>query len=98
MGLKGDRVETTRPESDTKPPESVFTTTLDKMVRPVKVAFFTQAIGCETCVEAGQILNELASASDSISIEELNPVLDHKNKTAETAVELICSAMGKSIL
>lgn len=58
--------------------QQVLRDTLDKMVRPVKVAFFTQAIGCETCVEAGQILKELASASDRVSIEELNPVLDRE--------------------
>jgi glutaredoxin-like protein len=50
--------------------------TLDAVVRPVKILFFTQSIGCETCAEARQILDELTAASDRISIEELNPVLD----------------------
>ncbi len=34
----------------------------------------------------------------SMDIVELNPVLDHKNHSAETAVELMLSAFGKSIL
>jgi NADH-quinone oxidoreductase subunit B len=33
VGLTGGRTETGRPLGETKPPESVFTTTLDKMVR-----------------------------------------------------------------
>ena len=50
--------------------------TLAAMQRPVKILFFTQAIGCETCPEARSILSELEAATDRISIEELNPVLD----------------------
>ena len=49
----------------------------------------------------GHLLMEMASDTGKmlgLEIAELNPVLDHKNQTAETAVELICSAMGKSIL
>ena len=34
----------------------------------------------------------------SLEIVELNPFLDHKNISAERTVELILSAMGKSIL
>jgi glutaredoxin-like protein len=49
---------------------------LTPMQRDVTLLFFTQSIGCETCVEARQILGELAAASDRVSIEELNPVLD----------------------
>jgi arginase len=29
---------------------------------------------------------------------EINPILDHRNQTAQLAVGLICSALGKSIL
>jgi glutaredoxin-like protein len=49
---------------------------LNSMQRPVKVLFFTQAFGCETCGEARQILGELTAVSDRITVEELNPVLD----------------------
>ncbi len=34
----------------------------------------------------------------SMDLVELNPILDNKNKTADLAVELIVSALGKSIL
>jgi arginase len=34
----------------------------------------------------------------SMEVVEVNPVLDHLNRTAELAVELILSAMGKKIL
>jgi glutaredoxin-like protein len=50
--------------------------TLNAMHRPVKVLFFTQSIGCETCMDARQILGELTSVTDRIVVEELNPVLD----------------------
>jgi alkyl hydroperoxide reductase subunit AhpF len=46
------------------------------MVRPVRLLFFTQTIGCETCAEAQQILAELPPLSDRISIEEVNLVLE----------------------
>lgn len=50
--------------------------TLAAMQHPVRVLFFTQSIGCETCPEARSILAELTAATDRIRIEELNPVLD----------------------
>jgi len=34
----------------------------------------------------------------SLELMEVNPILDHMNATAELGVELISSAMGKSIL
>ena len=34
----------------------------------------------------------------SFEIVEVNPVIDEHNRTAELAVELICSAFGKKIL
>ena len=50
--------------------------TLAAMQRPVRILFFTQSTGCETCPEARSILAELTTATDRIRIEELNPVLD----------------------
>ena len=44
--------------------------------RPVRLLFFTQALGCETCLEARQILDELPPLSDKITIDEVNFVLD----------------------
>jgi arginase len=34
----------------------------------------------------------------SLEVVELNPVLDHRNHTADLAVGLVSSALGKSIL
>ena len=46
------------------------------MTRSVRLVFFTQTLGCETCVQARQILDELPPLSDRITIEEVNLVLD----------------------
>ena len=34
----------------------------------------------------------------SFEVVEINPVIDERNRTAELAVELTCSAFGKKIL
>ena len=47
-----------------------------EMTRPVRLLFFTQTFGCETCPETRQILDELPPLSDRITIEEVNLVLD----------------------
>ena len=47
-----------------------------ELKRPVRLLFFTQALGCETCLETRQILDELPPLSDKITIEEVNFVLD----------------------
>src|SRR5437773_4830044 len=46
------------------------------MTGPVRLLFFTQTIGCETCPQTRQILDELPVLSDKITIEEINLVLD----------------------
>ena len=46
------------------------------MTRPVTILFFTQAIGCETCPETRQILNELTEVTTQVTIEEVNLVLE----------------------
>ena len=51
------------------------------MTRPVRLLFFTQTIGCETCPTTRQILDELPPLSDKITIEELNIIID-KEKAA----------------
>jgi arginase len=67
----------------------------------------TVAPGVATPVRGGidwreaHLLMEMAADTGKmlgLEIAELNPVLDVKNQTGETAVELICSALGKSIL
>ena len=47
-----------------------------EMDTSVRLVFFTQTIGCETCAETRQILDELPALSDRIAIEEVNLVLD----------------------
>ena len=47
-----------------------------EMTHAVRLEFFTQAIGCETCLQTRQILDELPPLSDKISIEEKNLVLE----------------------
>jgi alkyl hydroperoxide reductase subunit AhpF len=47
-----------------------------KMTRAVRLLFFTQTLGCETCLQARQILDELPPLSDKITIEEVNFVLE----------------------
>lgn len=46
------------------------------VTRPVRLLFFTQTLGCETCLQTRQILDELPVLSDKISIEEVNFVLE----------------------
>jgi alkyl hydroperoxide reductase subunit AhpF len=43
---------------------------------PVKLVFFTQALNCETCDVARQVLDEVTRISDKITIEEHNFLLD----------------------
>src|SRR5262245_24038468 len=50
--------------------------TFATMTRPVRLVFFTQTFGCETCAETRQILDELPPLSDKITIEEVNLVLE----------------------
>ena len=47
-----------------------------EMTRRVRIMFFTQTIGCETCVQTRQILDELPPLADKIAIEEVNLVLE----------------------
>lgn len=49
---------------------------LAEMTRSVRLLFFTQSIGCDTCLQTRQILDELPILSDKITIEEANVVLD----------------------
>jgi alkyl hydroperoxide reductase subunit AhpF len=58
---------------------------LSGVVEPVRILFFTQTFGCEGCEPTRQILDELASLSDKITIEEVNFVLEPE-KVAEYGV------------
>jgi hypothetical protein len=46
------------------------------LTRSVRLRFFTQTLGSETCVQTRQILDELPILSDRISVEEVNYVLE----------------------
>jgi alkyl hydroperoxide reductase subunit AhpF len=60
------------------------------MTRPVRLLFFTQTLGCETCPQTRQILDELPLLSDKIAIEEVNLVLD-ADKAAKYGVDRVPS-------
>jgi len=45
---------------------------------------------CEKAAHSGKLL--------SLELVELNPILDHRNQTAELGVGLVASALGAAIL
>ncbi len=47
-----------------------------QMTSNVKIVFFTQTLGCDTCLQTRQIVDELPALTDKVSIEEVNLVLD----------------------
>lgn len=67
----------------------VVATRLQALTHQVTLLFFTQTIGApETIFVAKQILDELASLSDKITVEEANLVLD-RDRAAQYGVEQI---------
>ncbi len=56
------------------------------MTGPVRLVFFTQTLECETCLPTRQILDEIVAASDLVTLEEFNILLD-KEQVAEYGVE-----------
>ena len=42
----------------------------------MKLLFFTQTFGCDTCVSARRIVDRIASLSERITVDEFNLVLD----------------------
>jgi alkyl hydroperoxide reductase subunit AhpF len=55
---------------------------------PVKILFFTQALNCETCDIARQILDEVVRISDRITVEEHNFLLE-KDAAASYGVDRV---------
>ena len=53
---------------------------------PVKLVFFTQTFGCDTCLPARQAADRIAALSERVTIEEHNLVLD-RDEVAEYGVE-----------
>jgi alkyl hydroperoxide reductase subunit AhpF len=58
----------------------------EAMTRSVRLLFFTQAIGCETCDQTKQILDELPALSSRIVVDEVNLVLD-KDQAARYGID-----------
>ena len=57
------------------------------MTRPVKILFFTQTIGApESVLVAKQVLDELVSLSDQLTLEEVNLILD-RDRAAQYGIE-----------
>jgi glutaredoxin-like protein len=55
--------------------------TFAAMDRPVRLLFFTQTLGCDTCLQTRQILDELPLLSERITIEEINFILEAEKAT-----------------
>ena len=49
---------------------------LADLAAPVKLLFFTQTFGCDTCGPARRIVDGIAALSEHIAVEEFNLVLD----------------------
>jgi len=59
---------------------------LASLPHPVHLLFFTQTFGCDTCLSARQVVDQIASLSDQITVDEHNLVLD-KETVAEYDVD-----------
>ena len=55
---------------------------------PIRLVVFTQTFGCDTCYEARQTADQIASLSERISVEEHNLLLD-KDEVAEYQVDQV---------
>jgi glutaredoxin-like protein len=64
----------------------------------VRIVFFEQSIGCESCAPARRVLEQIARENPDVALEVLNLVLD-KEKAAEFGVDrvpaVIVSAPGR---
>lgn len=56
------------------------------MTSPVTLVFFTQTIGCDDCLRAREVLDELPALSPLITIEEVNLVLE-PDRAAQYGIE-----------
>jgi glutaredoxin-like protein len=54
----------------------------------VRLIFFEQSIGCETCAPTRRALQQIAADGDDVTLETLNLVLD-KEKAAEYGVDRV---------
>ena len=49
---------------------------------PVRLVFFSQTFGCDSCPAARRVVDQLARVSDCISVEEHNLILDKEEVAA----------------
>lgn len=63
-------------------------TLFEKLDNSVKLVFFTQEIECQFCRETGQLLGEIVSLSDKITLETYNFALD-KDKVERYKIDKI---------
>jgi len=59
---------------------------LAALTAPVRLVFFEQSIGCESCPATRQLLEQLAELSPHISLDALNLILD-KERAAQHGVD-----------
>ena len=59
---------------------------LEALPTDVRLVFFTQTFGCDACLPARQVVDEVAQLSERVTVEEYNLVLD-KEKVAEYGVD-----------
>ncbi|MFN7981212.1 MAG: thioredoxin family protein [Vicinamibacterales bacterium] len=48
------------------------------LTRRVHLLFFTQTVGCDTCLQAREIIDEFPPLTDKVDIEEVNLILDRE--------------------
>lgn len=59
---------------------------LASLASPVRLVFFTQTFGCDSCLVARQVVDQVAALSAQVSVEEVNLVLD-KDRVAQYGVD-----------
>ena len=59
---------------------------LAAVTAPVRLLFFEQSIGCDSCLPTRQLLEQLAELSPNIGVEVLNLILD-KDRAAQHGVD-----------
>lgn len=72
---------------------------LSHLEHSVRLVFFTQTFGCDTCLSARQAIDQIAGLAERITVEEYNLVLD-REKVEEYGVERApaIAIVGKSDL
>ncbi len=67
-------------------PSARLESRLAAITTPVRLVFFTQTFGCDSCLMARQMVDRIAAASDQLTVVEHNLVLD-KEEAARYGVD-----------